>query len=93
MINEDSDLDAIFSLNGFAEEVTVGGNKVNAMFNQPTETSFGGEVVVTKPSLTVKSSDMAGIPKGSIAVIRGVTYTVEKIERSGVGMSVLKLKT
>lgn len=93
MIDEDTDLDAIFSTDDFAEAVTVGGHSINAMFTQPTQTVFEGEVVATKPMLTVKSSDMSGIARGATAVVRSVSYTVEKIERTGIGASVLHLKT
>jgi hypothetical protein len=96
VIDETTDLDACFSTDDFAEEVEIGGiGTVNAIFTRPTDATvnFGVEVEAQRPTLMVKSADIAGIARGAAATVRATGYTVEKIERMGTGVSVLYLKT
>lgn len=96
MIDEPTDLDSCFSTNDFAEEVEiVGVGTINAIFTKPTDATFnfGVEIEAQRPTLMVKSADISGLVRGAEAVVRSVTYTVEKIERMGTGVSVLYLKT
>ncbi len=93
MIDEATDLDAIFSTDDFAEHVTIDGVTVNAIFTKPTDMAFNDEIVATKPSLMVKSADMNGVARGASVVVRDTAYTIEKIERTGGGFSNVHLKT
>lgn len=95
----DGDLEAIFESGDFdtAAEFTSIGLTLRAIFNEPTdETIMFGQVQVEaqKPSIICLTSEVtsAVVPKIPVTV-NGRTFTVERIEKSGVGMTTLYLKT
>lgn len=89
-----TDLSAMFSLNDFAETVTVGGVSVVAIFDDSfNAVNFAnGEVVEgSMPKVTCKSSDVAAAAHGTEVVARGTTYYVTGVRHDGAGLSVLML--
>lgn len=95
----DGDLDLIFENGDFdtPAEFTSIGLTVRAIFNEPTdETVMYGQVQVEamKPSVICESSKLTSAVVPKIAVtINDRDFTVERIEKTGVGMTVLHLKT
>lgn len=96
----DGDLDSIFSNGDFDEEaifsLSPGTLKVRGWFTDGSDATlmFGQvQIEASKPTLMCKTDDIVTVRNKMNVVIRGTTYSVEKIERNGTGVSVLYLKT
>lgn len=73
------DLDTFFDVDEFAEQVTLDGVTISAIFSEePVEVDF---VQTKKPVLTCTADDAATVQINSIVVRNGTTYKVKKIER------------
>jgi hypothetical protein len=72
-----ADLDAAYSLDEFAESVTLNGTPVTALIGVPDETSEQ-QPAVSNVGLTVslRVSEVPTITGGDRLVVRGVTYRV-----------------
>lgn len=94
----DGDLEAIFESGNFdtAAEFTSIGLTLRAIFNEPSSPTqvYGIQIEAVEPSIICLTSEVtsAVVPKIPVTV-NGRTFTVERIEKSGVGMTTLYLKT
>lgn len=73
----------------FGELVTIASRSVRAIFDAPYADALG--VVGITPQLTCASVDVAGVVRGSAAIVRGVAYTVAEVQPDGTGVTVLVL--
>lgn len=96
----DDDLDSIFANGDFDEEaiftISVGDAlAVRGWFTDGSDATvmYNVEIEAVKPSLMCKTDDITTVRNKMSVVIRGTTYTVEKISRVGTGVSVVYLKT
>lgn len=96
-IAADSDLDDVFdSTDEFAVEVIFDSTTtVNGIFTGATDEteSFGVAVEAQRPTLMCRTSEITAITRGMTAEVDGTTYTIERIEKIGTGISVVYLKT
>jgi hypothetical protein len=99
MAISDDDLDACFSEDDFAVEATfaVSGPDVtvSGYFTEATDAveMYGQMIEANKPSFVCKTDEIESVTRGTSVTIDEVTYTVEKISKTGVGTSVCYLKT
>ena len=84
------DFDAIdvIAINGVGENVSFtpfGGSLVviTALFQAPDEATDGGDIPIeaVAPMVTVKNTDATAPDKRDLFTIRGVAYTVKRIEQ------------
>ena len=97
---DDSDLTAIFASGDFdtAAVFTIAGPStvtVRGWFtdSQQNLNMITNEVEAVNPSFLCKTSAITGVKRGNSVVINAVTYTAERIERTGVGTTFIHLKT
>jgi hypothetical protein len=72
------DITAFFSMQGFAEQCTVQGNTVAAIFNSSTEVVLGNAIVMA-PSLELPASAVPAAAEGGACTVRGVAYTIRAV--------------
>ena len=73
------DLDTFFDVDEFAEQVTLDGVTISAIFSEePVEVDF---VQTKKPFIRCKASDAASVQFNSTVVRNSTTYKVKRIER------------
>ena len=92
----DGDVEAIFSNGDFDDEAVFNGTlKVKGWFTDATtQTSIlTNEIEAVNPSFVCASSAITTIKRGDTLVIGGVTYKIERHERTGFGTTMLYLKT
>lgn len=96
----DDDLELIFANGDFdktAEFTLTGGSTVcvKGWFTDATEqvSILTGEVEAVKPSFACVASAIATVKRGNTVSICDTVYTIERIERTGVGSAVVHLKT
>jgi hypothetical protein len=97
----DDDLTAIFSSSGAFTvlgtfDVSGSPLAVYGMFSAGSDANmlYGVEVEATDPSFTCKSSDVATVRNKMTVVISAVTYTVQRVAKSGApGIATVYLKT
>src|SRR5689334_4912803 len=96
----DDDLDVIFNSGDFDEEAIfdLGADTltVRGIFTDASDSvvMFGQvQIEAAKPSLMCKTDDIADVRNKMTVTVRSTQYTVEKVEKVGVGISVVYLKT
>lgn len=81
------DMDTFFNADEFGVEAsfvpTSGGAAQTAtvLFDIPTESVLGGEVLSDEPSITYPASALPGIRAGDNGIIEGVQYRVREVMR------------
>jgi len=93
----DGDVAAIMSNGDFNEPAVFGGTlTVQGWFTDESDaTSLYGQVQIEaqKPSFICDTDDVVSVQNRTSVVIRSRTFTVERIEKLGIGNSVVYLKT
>jgi hypothetical protein len=96
----DDDLEQILGGGDFDTEATVttptGDVTLDGWFTgQSDETVVYGQVQVEaqKPSFTVQTDKLTGVKPKQAIEIDDVTYQIERMEKLGIGVTVLYLKT
>ncbi len=86
----EDDLDGMLDLEVFAEQATVGGTVISAIF----DAEYGEALWVsgTSPAIWCKSSDVDEVEVGDAVTVSGGSYAVAGIEPDGTGLTVLKLQ-
>jgi hypothetical protein len=89
-IESDADRSVYIDTDGFAQNVTIDGATVAAIFDSPylEALEVDGEV----PVLTVRSVDVASVVHGSVVVVDSTGYQVVSVQADGTGMTVLRLQ-
>jgi hypothetical protein len=74
-----SDLDAIYEADEFAEDITLGGVAgIRAIVNDPQETSEQTPRIDTVGlSISVRVSEVVSVARSTVAIVRGVSYLVQ----------------
>ena len=85
------DTTEFFSASDFAEQVTIAGASVNAIFDSPYS-RVGTLLSMSDPALWCPSAAVAGVVRGAAVVVRGVAYTVRDVQPDGTGVTVLQLE-
>lgn len=101
MAISDDDLDTIFASGDFPDEAVFALSAVESLTvpgwftasSQAVSPYDGVSVVATHPSFTCSTAVLATLTNKKSVEINGTTYTVQKIEPTGVGTSVIWLKT
>ena len=93
----DGDVAAIMSNGDFNEPAVFGGSlTVQGWFTDESDaTSLYGQVQIEaqKPSFICDTDDVTTVRNGMTALIRSITYKVVRVEKLGIGNSVVYLKT
>lgn len=94
----DGDVEAILGSGDFdtAAEFPSIGLTIRAIFNEPSDATiiYGQQIEAVEPSLICSTDDLTSGVKPQIAVaVNERTFTIVRIEKSGVGMTTLYLKT
>lgn len=93
----DGDVAAIMSNGDFNEDVVFGGTlTVQGWFTSESDATTpypGVDIEAQKPSVICDTDDVTTVRNGMTALIRSITYTVVRIEKLGIGNSVVYLKT
>lgn len=95
----DDDLTSIFASGDFDTSavftVTAGTVTVRGIFTDASQqiNVMTNEVEAVNPSFMTKTSGIATVKRGNSVVIDGDTFTVERKEVTGVGMTLVHLKT
>jgi hypothetical protein len=98
----DDDLDTLFNNGDFDEEAVFvvtppsGTLAVRGWFTDGSDqTLMFGQVQIeaAKPSFMCKTSDLVTVRNGMTVTIRSTQYSVARIEKTGIGASVVYLKT
>jgi hypothetical protein len=97
----DGDLDLMFDTDDFAVVATFDSTPdivINAIFNGPTDqTTMYGQIQIEaqSPSLICKTSEVANVANGMSVSVDGQsgTFTVIRKEKTGVGFTVVYLKS
>jgi hypothetical protein len=72
-----SDLDAIYTIDEFAEAITFNGTEVLALVGDLDEDSEQSpSIETTSVNISLRVSEVTSVARGQVAVIRGVTYQV-----------------
>lgn len=85
------DTSDFFAVSDFAEQVTIAGAAVNAIFDS-TYARVGTLLSTSDPALWCQSADVAGVVRGAAVVVRSIAYTVRDIQPDGTGVTVLQLE-
>ena len=85
------DLTPFFSVAEFADQATIGGVMVSVIFEQPFADPFGPVVDASQPQCWVPSAAVQHAHQGTVVVLNGETYEVERIEPNGTGISRITL--
>lgn len=104
MIDIEADIESVISESNFAQTVTFTNPadedfelEILADFREPSdEVLIGGQVAVEaqKPSLECQTSLVEGIVKAKFrCTVDGNEYQVERLQNTGVGISVIYLRT
>jgi hypothetical protein len=106
MIDLDEDLEEIFDTANFATSAvfTIVDNTpptpdvtltVLGEFREGSDASviFGAEIEGVQPSITCITSEVAAVKQKMSVLINNRTFTVERIQKVGTGVTVLYLKT
>ena len=95
----DGDLEQIFESGDFDTEAVFGTTPTTTVHGWFTDASdevtmYGTvSIEAAKPSFMCQTADITDVRNKMTAAIDDVTYTVERIERTGTGVSVVYLKT
>lgn len=81
------DLAPFFSLNEFAVTASFAGGQARVIFEQPYSSQFGGAVDSEQPMCLAPSADIAALGAGQQLVVGADSYTVDRIEPDGSGLS------
>lgn len=67
----------------------------NAVYRAQSDaaSSYGIDVEASKPNLEVTTESIDGLQKGNLVTVGTVEFTVTKISHTGIGLSVVYLKT
>ncbi len=99
MAISDDDLNTCFSTDDFAVAAVFGvagpDITVNGYFTDGSDATemLGVRIEASGPSFMCRTSEIASVTRGITVTINTVSYTVEKIEKTGTGVSVVYLKT
>jgi hypothetical protein len=99
MAISDDDLGACFSTDDFAVEAVfaVAGSNitVNGYFTDGSDATemLGVRIEASQPSFMCRTSQVTTVTRGITATINAIAYRVERIVRTGTGVSVVYLKT
>lgn len=85
------DLTPFFSVGDFATPAVINGAQVAVIFEAPSSDPFGQVVDAVQPRCWAPSASVSNVAQGASAVIDGVTYTVERVEPDGTGISRITL--
>jgi hypothetical protein len=93
MIDFDSDLIDMLSLDEFSVPATVGLVTVNGIFTKEYETKvlLGLDIEGSSAVFTCRTSEVSGAARGDTVTILTVAYRVDTIEYDGTGVSMLIL--
>lgn len=98
MLGDDADVGGLYE--AFGESVTFDLTPtdltITAIFQDGTDAVSmpGYDVEAAKPSLTCRTAQLTSAVKEKVKVtVRGVVYTIERKHKTGVGETVLYLKT
>lgn len=90
-----TDTEDFFDLDDFAEQVTLNGRRVKAIFDTPRVQYQEGfaQVVGNTPQLTVQTADVtrAKVEVGAPVIVRKTSYTVSDVNDDSTGITVLYL--
>jgi len=92
----DGDVAAIMSNGDFNEPAVFGGTlTVQGWFTDESDATniYGVDIEAQKPSFICDTDDVVSVQNRTSVVIRSRTFTVERIEKLGIGNSVVYLKT
>jgi hypothetical protein len=93
----DGDVAAIMGSGDFDEEAVFNGSiTVRGWFTDESDaTNLYGQVDIEaqKPSMIFNTDDLGSVTNRMSVVVRSRTFTVERIEKNGTGLSVVWLKT
>lgn len=93
----DGDVEAILALDDFAIAVEFPSTNITTrgIFTDATQqvNVLTNEVEAVNATIACESSAIATVKRSHTAVIDGATYTVERIEKIGTGVSLVHLKT
>jgi len=64
-----------------------GGAVVSVIFDAAFSAPFGQAVETTQPVFVARTEDVSALVQGDDVVLASVTYTVERVEPDGTGMS------
>lgn len=85
------DTSEFFAEADFAELVTIGGEPVKAIFDNQYA-RVGVMLSTSDPALWCQTADVSTVTRGTVAIVRGVTYAVRDIQPDGTGITVLQLE-
>lgn len=91
------DVAAILALDDFAVDVTFNEANVDTrgIFTDATQqvNVLTNEVEAVNPTVACETDAVSTVSRGHTVDINSVTYTIERIERLGTGLSLFHLKT
>jgi len=93
----DGDIEAILALDDFAIDVEFPDTDIETrgIFTDVTQqvNILTNEVETVNPTIACETDSVSTVVRSHSAVVNGSTYTVERKERIGTGMSLVYLKT
>lgn len=84
------DLGAFMRVQDFAEQVTIGGVSVAAIYDNQYISAL--DVSGTQPTLTFRTADVPAVVVGSPVVVRAINFTVAELQPDGTGITVALLQ-
>lgn len=89
----ESDADRRALLEALGETIRYEGKDIVGVFEKRFSTmEFDASVESHVPEVTVRSSDVQGVSHGDSVIRASTSYTVERIEPDGTGLTVLGLR-
>lgn len=94
----DSDLDGCFDTDDFAQTAvfTVGGQPVtvSGYFTNGSDAveQYGVQVEAVEPNFTCRTTAISTVTRGVAVTVNSGSYTVQRIQKVGTGVSVCYLK-
>ena len=89
---DSADLAAFFDADMPATQVaTVGGASVSGMFRAAYASVMEGLVGGSSPTFRAATADLVGVEEGDVIEIDATSYTVDEIDASDLGHTLLKL--
>jgi hypothetical protein len=96
----DDDIDAIFADPAFSVEATIELNDgsdldIQGFFTDATEgvSVLTQEVEAYAPSFMCSTAEITDVRRGNLIEVNDTTYAIERKEKTGVGTTLLHLKT
>ena len=93
-VESDADREVFVDPDAFGQPVTVGGNSINAIFdNDYALVDLDGVTLESlSPVLHCRTIDVPSVAQGDAAIVNSVNYTVAEVRPDGTGMTLLRLR-